>query len=1433
MRIALLGPLVIDGGVGKIGPRDRVVLAALAVRPGEVSSADKLADALWGERLPASWRTVVQGCVARLRKALGAGTIETLPQGYRLQVSSDELDTLRFERLVGRGRELLTVGEAERASYTLGKALDLWRGEALVDLDGWEAGRVEAGRLDELRLDSEELRLDAALQAGHHLEVLTEAQDLAAAAPLRERRWGLLALAQYQAGRQAEALETLQRVRTVLADELGLDPSPDLIALEQAILQQDPALLVESAPPEPSAICPYRGLMPYDVDDADIFFGRDADLAACLERLSTVGVLAVVGPSGSGKSSLVRAGIAATYRRNGHRIEVVTPGTNPMDALTAMPDRGPVPLLIVDQFEEVFSLCEHLDEQTRFFAALAEHAGRGLLVMALRADRMGAVSAHADVSRLIERGLYLLGAMAEDDLRAAIEGPARQAGLPIEPGLVDLLVREVEGEPGALPLLSHALRETWLRREGRTLTVEGYQATGGIRGAVAQSAEDVYNRVDPDQRGAFRDLLLRLVVPSEAGEPVRSRLPRRLIATDEEREQLIELLVGARLVTSDDGVVELTHEALVRAWPRLREWLDEDADGLRIRHHVTVAADAWEEMDRPDSELYRGVRLTRALDWRDRTARQLTAAEQAFLDASQAHAEDKLRDAVQRAEREARIGRRTRRLAIGLAGVLVLALVAAGLALRYQHDAATRANEATEASRLADANRLAALSKSVGSLDLSLLLAAQAAQMGDTTSTQDGLLSSIMEHRRATRVVQLAGQADDVELAADGRVMFVATHSSIAAWQLGSTSHPVTVNEWDKPLDIASASSGDAVAVWGWTKEFDPKVGVFGSDGSELVYLVGTDEIGGYPQNFGFRPDGDLLISMTADSGSNLASVIREFDVATGKPSRTYVTGLQSNEWVTGTIADDGSSAVSWIEAEPTTARRVDLNTGSSVRIRVQDRPANTLGFVPLSTGLAQRWGDGAVTLYDTGGRPTQVLGVHQAEVNDIAVAPDRSWAASVDDLGAVVLWSIDPASGVWSYRDSLVGHTGAVNGVAIDPSGTKLITASRDGTAISWDVSPTAGFGDPMPGLRNRWISNTPATITPGELVVAPTRPAPAEGVEFLGDAGTLSVFATFLDPSTGRVVDDIRVTKNTIGFNGSSVAVSPAGTAVAVSHGFGATVLDTKTREVLHRIRMPKLDSGDREPVWSVAWTPDGSRLLLGAGGEELNGRDGNLLVVDTDTWEKAAERIDIGGAAQTMELSPDQRLLAVGMLWGPVDNPPPGEVKLLDADTLEVKQRLIIGPGDLPHDVSFSPDGTTLATGGLQGEVAVFDVASGRRLHTPDQAHSEMIAQVEWLPDGRTVVTTGYDGMVSLYDAERGLVRAAMPAAADPAEAYTWLPSVSATEIAALTGAEPGRRYTLDPEQWLEHACQVAGRNLTPDEWASYLGDLPYQQTCPQWD
>ena len=366
----------------------------------------------------------------------------------------------------------------------------------------------------------------------------------------------------------------------------------------------------------PSATCPWLGLRPYGVEDADWFFGRDDDVAACLEILARTSVLALVGPSGSGKSSLLRAGVAAALRRRGQPSVTITPGAHPMESLTALAHAPRGAALLIDQCEELFSLCEDPEEQREFLRALTAEAANRTVVVALRADHLADLATHTGFSRLVERGMYLVGGLDEEGLRTAVEAPARQAGLLIEPGLVDLLVREVRNDPGALPLMSHALQETWKRREGSTLTVAGYRASGGINGAVAQSAEGLYSRVDAERRHLLRDLVLRLVSPGPEGEPVRTRVPRRLVGTDPEHEQLIEMLVSARLVTSDDGALEITHEALTRAWPRLRGWLDDDVEGQRIRHHLSAAADAWEALGRPDSELYRGVRLARALDWR-------------------------------------------------------------------------------------------------------------------------------------------------------------------------------------------------------------------------------------------------------------------------------------------------------------------------------------------------------------------------------------------------------------------------------------------------------------------------------------------------------------------------------------------------------------------------------------------------------------------------------------------------------------------------------------------------------------------------------------------------------------------------------------------------------------------------------------------------
>jgi energy-coupling factor transporter ATP-binding protein EcfA2 len=493
--------------------------------------------------------------------------------------------------------------------------------------------------------------------------------------------------------------------------------------------------------------------------------------AACLRRLDQADVLAVVGPSGSGKSSLARAGVAAALERDGRVVHVVTPGTHPMSALSGLPTR-PGTVLVVDQCEEALTVEEGSPEREEFFAAVVEFAQRHPLVITLRADRLGDLSPHPDFARLVESGLYLLGPMSEPDLRRAIEGPAAQAGLRLEPGLVDLLVREVAGEPAALPLLSHVLRQTWRNREGGTLTVEGYAATGGVREAVAQSAEGMFRGLDPEHQAMLRDLMLRLVTPDEGGDPVRTRVSRRSVTGDEEHLKLVEQLVGARLLASDGDTVEIAHESLAVAWPRLRSWLDEDVDGLRILRHLSVAAESWDGLGRPDSELYRGIRQGRAAEWHQRTNASLTDTERDFLHDSAALTEKEQRATEAQVRRERRLNQRLRLGLSAVAALLAVAIVAGALAF-------TARNKADQQARVADARRLGAEALRSGELDRSLLLAATGVELDDSVETRANLLATLdrapalaASARSAGRILSLAvNRATDqvAVMAADGK----------------------------------------------------------------------------------------------------------------------------------------------------------------------------------------------------------------------------------------------------------------------------------------------------------------------------------------------------------------------------------------------------------------------------------------------------------------------------------------------------------------------------------------------------------------------------------------------------------------------------------------------------------------------------------------
>ena len=474
--------------------------------------------------------------------------------------------------------------------------------------------------------------------------------------------------------REGLDLQRQQLIKTTLLLRLhttaGADAPPEDATVDEVLAASD-------------VVCPYMGLQAFQPEDTEFYFGREALVADVLARLAEARFVAVVGASGSGKSSFVRAGVVAAIWKGtlavgtGARVIMMTPGERPLEQLamriallrnvavgSLLDDLRSDPrhvelavrqalidapadarvVLVVDQFEELFTLCHDEDERRGFVQALmhvkGESSSRTIVILAVRADFYGRLAAFTELAAAVRDDQVLIGPMASDELRRAIEQPAAEAGLTVEPGLIDTILEDLGSEPGGLPLLSHALLETWDRRRGSRLTVAGYRESGGVRGAIAQTAESVVERLDPEQQAIARRIFLSLTDVGEGSEPTRRRVSRSELGTGPGSqamvEQVIDVLADARLVTLDEQTVEVAHEALIRHWPRLRRWLDESLEELRLHRRLTQAAREWEHLGRDPGALYRGARLAAIRDWTDDHQTELSDLERDFVNASRA-----------------------------------------------------------------------------------------------------------------------------------------------------------------------------------------------------------------------------------------------------------------------------------------------------------------------------------------------------------------------------------------------------------------------------------------------------------------------------------------------------------------------------------------------------------------------------------------------------------------------------------------------------------------------------------------------------------------------------------------------------------------------------------------------------------------------------
>ncbi|WP_240806343.1 helix-turn-helix domain-containing protein [Streptomyces tibetensis] len=625
----------------------------------------------------------------------------------------------------------------------------------------------------------------------HDLRLLREKAGKPPYREMAERAgYSTTALSQAAAGDQ---LPTLAVVRAY-ADALDADPDE----WEARWREAD----AESRAPTADERAPYRGLARFEPADSDLFFGREALVRELLDLAHTHRFAAVFGPSGSGKSSLLRAGLIPLLRedRGTSRpavVRVLTPGERPAQTHgpALVPQNGELDTwVIVDQFEELFTLCHDREERDRFLDLLLsarEPESRLRVVVAVRGDFYGHCAVQRELAEAVSRANLLVGPMSGDELREVITGPATVAGLNVERVLTARIIEEVGDQPGALPMLSHALLETWRRRRGRTLTLTGYEETGGVRGAIAATAEEVYGGLSTQQARTARRILLRLIAPNgsadeqgralPAGAPDTRRPASRAELAGPDAQDVVERLAAARLVTLDGGTVELAHEALITSWPRLAGWIEESRERLHVQWLLGEAARAWDGLDRDPGALYRGTRLARAEELfagkgagavRKATEEDLAPLERAFLSASL--------DA-RRAERDAgaRTVRRMRALTVGLSVLLVCAL-AAGL-LAWQRDRASAQESAKAAAR-----RLATISDSLRSSDprTAALLGVAAWKLAPLTESRSALLAALAQPERDAFTDPQTGRDVRRYLTDHGRSLVSVVNSAVSVWSV-------------------------------------------------------------------------------------------------------------------------------------------------------------------------------------------------------------------------------------------------------------------------------------------------------------------------------------------------------------------------------------------------------------------------------------------------------------------------------------------------------------------------------------------------------------------------------------------------------------------------------------------------------------------------
>lgn len=1201
--------------------------------------------------------------------------------------------------------------------------------------------------------------------------------------------------------------------------ELSQNPSTlQLTNADDTAILTGPALVVQN---------PYKGLRAFQEADAADFFGR-ADLTSQLmQRLgqSNERFLAVVGPSGSGKSSVVKAGLLPLLRQGflpkalRWFIAKMHPGHDPLAALEAallqvaldrppallellrdtnglidalpltLPGKSTELLLVIDQFEEVFTLIEQEEDRVHFlnllYHAVNAPDSRLRVIITLRADFYDRPLSYANFGNLIKDHTAIILPLTDQELTDAITQPGRRANLTIEPALITALLADVREQPGTLPLLQYTLTELFERREDDTLTAAAYHNSGGLMGILSTQADERYQQLTPDQQQDARQIFLRLVAINEQSETTRQRVKLAnlyAIGGGQQRakiQSILDIFGQSRLLTFDydpqnrEPTVEIAHEALIREWERLQAWLVESRSDLLTQRRLSAAIQEWHTHHHDPSYLATGNRLGIFEEWQAKTSITLTEDEQRYISAS-----IKLRQQAV-----------TRRWIITAA----LVILAVGATL-FAIFAVNQQQQAQQQARIAHSRELAATAlNKLEQLDLSLLLSLEALSVRDTYEAQNSLLTGLQSEPyllaflpgTQTPVRSVAYAPDGTTIAAAGTTDTITLWDPATGQRTGilETDHTHWINKLAFSPDsqtLAAAGEDGHISLWNLT--------------TKTVIPTAIPDSEQPWRDITFNPAGDQLVAV-GDEGS----LLRWDTVAATRLEGPHLptTADTAAHIYTLAFSPDGrllafAGADSLIYLWDVAAETF-LGEPLSGHIN----PIRDIAFTPNSLGLVSGDMDGRIVLWNT--QTGQYLGdltnAHSREVWSVAFSPDGQLLATGSTDNTIRVW--DMATGT-AALPTFTAHNEVVRDLAFSPDGTKLVSGGLDHKVILWSTD------------RQQLFAAQPLTLPAASAITyvpGKNRIATANGV-ILNTSSDNTIQLWDLDPQA----DTPLAISNEQTLTGhedvvAALAFSPDG-AQLISGSMNQDVLLWELAEQPTNQRLEGHDSG----VLSADFHPSDA---LAATGDDT----GTILLWDTATGQVMGSPLRHNTASVMMlAFNPAGDLLASGSR--------DGSIILWDTAT-HIQRHTLTGHTDGILHLAFSADGKTLASAGRDNHVWLWDVSTGEALGQPLIEHVNWVTATAFSPDGRLLATGDRGGRVLLWD------MASRRVLGNPFEMGNhWITGLMFTEaggtLLVATDETTITAWDVALASWQAQACAIVRRNLTADEQALYLNS-PAANSC----